>query len=82
MTARYLVGCDGAQSRVRNMAGIAFPGPTYPEVNRLGQFTRPDSVIRRDDGDHDVPGLGRLRAGFTRTERGVFGIGLHTPRAC
>ena len=29
VTARYLVGC----SRVRDMAGIPFPGTTYPEVN-------------------------------------------------
>ena len=44
VTARYLVGCDGAHSRVRDTAGIPFPGTTYPEVNRLGQirpgFTR------------------------------------------
>ena len=61
------------------MAGIAFPGLTYPEVNRLGQFTMPDSVKLRDDGDYDVPGLGRLRAGFTRTERGEFAIASYTP---
>ena len=36
VTARYLVGCDGAHSRVRDTAGIPFPGTTYPEVNRLG----------------------------------------------
>ena len=47
VTARYLVGCDGVRSRVRDMAGIAFPGITYPEVNRLGQFTMPDSVTLR-----------------------------------
>jgi 2-polyprenyl-6-methoxyphenol hydroxylase-like FAD-dependent oxidoreductase len=79
LTARYLVGCDGVQSRVRKMAGIAFPGLTYPEVNRLGQFTMPDTVTLRDDGDYDVPGLGRLRAGFTRTERGEFAIASYTP---
>ncbi len=73
--ARYLVGCDGAHSQVRGTAGIAFPGTTYPEVNRLAQVTVPDSVTRLDHGDLDVPGLGRIRAGFTRTERGVFGFG-------
>ena len=41
MTARYLVGCDGASGRVRDMAGIPFPGTTYPEVQRLAQVTIP-----------------------------------------
>ena len=75
VTARYLVGCDGAHSRVRDTAGIAFPGTTYPEVNRLAQASLPDSVTRLDDGGLDVPGLGRIRAGFTRTDGGVFGFG-------
>jgi 2-polyprenyl-6-methoxyphenol hydroxylase-like FAD-dependent oxidoreductase len=75
VTARYLVGCDGAHSRVRDAAGIPFPGTTYPEVNRLGQVTVPDSVTRLDNGDLDVPGLGRIRAGFTQTGRGVFALG-------
>ena len=78
VTARYLVGCDGAHSRVRDAAGIGFPGTTYPEVNRLAQVTLPDSVTRLDNGDLDVPGLGRIRAGFTRTDRGVFGFGSLT----
>src|SRR5690349_2271154 len=75
VTARYLVGCDGAHSKVRDTAGIGFPGTTYPEVNRLAQVTLPDSVTRLDNG---VPGLGRIRAGFTRTDRGVFGFGSLT----
>src|ERR1700730_3760640 len=35
LTARYLVGCDGAHSKVRDTTGIPVPGTTYPEVNRL-----------------------------------------------
>jgi 2-polyprenyl-6-methoxyphenol hydroxylase-like FAD-dependent oxidoreductase len=81
VTARYLVGCDGAHSTVRDTAGIPFPGITYPEVNRLAHVTLPDSVIRLDNGDLDVPGLGRLRAGFTRTGSGVFGFGSLTSGA-
>ena len=78
VTAHYLAGCDGAHSRVRDRAGIPFPGTTYPEVNRLGQVTLPDSVTRLDNGDLDVPGLGRIRPGFTRTDRGVFAFGRLT----
>ncbi|HEU4945542.1 MAG TPA: FAD-dependent monooxygenase [Kribbella sp.] len=78
-TARYLVGCDGAHSRVRDMAGIPFPGTTYPEVNRFAQVTMPDSLTRLGNGDLDVPGLGRIPWGYTRTERGVFAVGSLTP---
>jgi len=72
---RFLVGCDGAYSRVRDLAGITFPGTTYPDVNRLGQVRIHESVTRLDNGDLDVPGLGRLTAGYTRTDHGVFGFG-------
>ncbi|MGO4615062.1 FAD-dependent monooxygenase [Nocardia sp. 2YAB30] len=75
MTARYLVGCDGARSRVRDMADILFPGTVYPEVNRLAQITVPDSVTRLDNGDLEVPGFGTIRGGFTRTDHGLFGLG-------
>jgi 2-polyprenyl-6-methoxyphenol hydroxylase-like FAD-dependent oxidoreductase len=34
--ADYVVGCDGAHSAVRNLAGIAFPGSTYPDECLLG----------------------------------------------
>jgi 2-polyprenyl-6-methoxyphenol hydroxylase-like FAD-dependent oxidoreductase len=78
LTARYLVGCDGGRSPVRDLAGIPFPGTTYPEVNRLGQVTLADSVTMLDNGDLDVPGLGLIRAGFTRTEHGVFSFGRIT----
>ena len=72
--ARYLVGCDGGRSRVRELAGIGFPGTTYPEVNRLGQVAVPESVARAGDGGLEIPGLGRVGWGFTRTERGLFAL--------
>nr|WP_062332512.1 FAD-dependent monooxygenase [Herbidospora sakaeratensis] len=75
VSARYLVGCDGARSRVRDRAGIPFPGTDYPEVNRLAQVTLPDAVTVLGDGDLDVPGFGVVRAGFTRTDRGLLGVG-------
>ncbi len=79
VTARYLVGCDGSHSRVRDMAGIPFPGITYPEVQRLAQVTVPESVTVLDNGDLDVAGLGRISFGFTRTERGEFAVGSTDP---
>ncbi|WP_410671090.1 FAD-dependent monooxygenase [Amycolatopsis sp. cmx-4-68] len=36
--ADYVVGCDGAHSRVRELAGIGFPGTTDDELMRLGHF--------------------------------------------
>jgi 2-polyprenyl-6-methoxyphenol hydroxylase-like FAD-dependent oxidoreductase len=75
VTGRYLVGCDGGRSRVRDQAGIAFPGVTYPEVNRLAQVWLAGSATRLDNGDLEVPGLGRVRSGFTRTEGGTFAFG-------
>ncbi|MEV0646638.1 FAD-dependent monooxygenase [Phytomonospora sp. NPDC050363] len=74
MSARYLVGCDGGRSRIRELAGIAFPGVSYPEVNRLAQVTLSDPVTVRDDGGLDVPGFGTIAFGFTRTEGGLFGM--------
>ncbi|MEU7219337.1 FAD-dependent monooxygenase [Nocardia iowensis] len=78
VTARYLVGCDGGRSRIRDLAGIAFSGTTYPEVNRLAQVTVHDSVTVLDNGDIDVPGLGTIHSGFTRTERGVFAFAVNS----
>ncbi|WP_329537542.1 FAD-dependent monooxygenase (plasmid) [Streptomyces sp. NBC_01450] len=75
VTARYLAGCDGARSRVRDAAGIAFPGTTYPEVNRLAQVTFPDTVTVLGNGDLDVAGFGTVQGGFTRTGRGLLGVG-------
>jgi 2-polyprenyl-6-methoxyphenol hydroxylase-like FAD-dependent oxidoreductase len=79
VTARYLVGCDGASSRVRDLAGIPFPGITYPEVQRLAQVTVPESVTLLENGDIDVDGVGRIHFGFTRTERGEFALGSTNP---
>jgi 2-polyprenyl-6-methoxyphenol hydroxylase-like FAD-dependent oxidoreductase len=79
VNARYLVGCDGAHSRVRDLAGIPFPGMTYPEVNRLGSFGMPDSVTRLDDGGYEIPGYGRLPFGYTQTTNGVIAVSSYTP---
>jgi 2-polyprenyl-6-methoxyphenol hydroxylase-like FAD-dependent oxidoreductase len=78
VSARFLVGCDGPRSRVRGLAGIPFPGTGYAEVNRLAHVTLADPVTQLDDGGLDVPGLGRIHPGFTRTDRGVFALGRRT----
>jgi 2-polyprenyl-6-methoxyphenol hydroxylase-like FAD-dependent oxidoreductase len=79
VTARYLAGCDGSRSRIRDLAGIPFPGTTYPEVIRVGSVTLADSVTVLGNGDLDVPGAGTIRAGFTRTGRGTLAFGPVTP---
>jgi 2-polyprenyl-6-methoxyphenol hydroxylase-like FAD-dependent oxidoreductase len=79
VTARYLVGCDGAHSRVRELADIPFPGITYPEIQRLAQVTVPESVTVLENGDIEVAGVGRIAFGFTRTERGEFAVGSTDP---
>src|SRR5436309_2922821 len=79
LTAPYLVGCDGASSRVRDLAGIPFPGTTYPEVQRLAVVTVPESVTVLENGDIDVAGVGRIPFGFKRTERGEFAVGSTNP---
>jgi 2-polyprenyl-6-methoxyphenol hydroxylase-like FAD-dependent oxidoreductase len=79
VSAPYLVGCDGASSRVRDLAGFAFLGITYPEVQRLALVTVPESVTLLENGDIDVAGVGRISFGFTRTERGEFALGSTNP---
>lgn len=72
---RYLVGCDGAHSRVRKQAGIGFPGVTSGEISRIGRVTLPAELIVAGTGEVDVPGYGRLRpATRTRTAHGALSI--------
>ena len=72
VSARFLVGCDGGRSRVREMAGIAMSGDALPEVERLASVTVPDSVTVLDDGALAVAGVGTIPFGYTATEHGVF----------
>jgi 2-polyprenyl-6-methoxyphenol hydroxylase-like FAD-dependent oxidoreductase len=61
LKASYAVGCDGAHSLVRKMAGIGFPGVTSGTVMRLGRVTLPTATIVPGTTEIDVPGAGRLR---------------------
>jgi 2-polyprenyl-6-methoxyphenol hydroxylase-like FAD-dependent oxidoreductase len=60
LRARYVVGCDGARSAVRKLAGIGFPGVTSNEVSRIGRVRLPPEMIVAGTGEVDVPGAGRL----------------------
>ncbi|MDP4505537.1 FAD-dependent monooxygenase [Nonomuraea turcica] len=63
--ARYVVGCDGGRSLVRELAGIDFPGTTDDHVLRLGHFST-DGVA-----DPFKPlELAGLEPGWNRTPRG------------
>jgi 2-polyprenyl-6-methoxyphenol hydroxylase-like FAD-dependent oxidoreductase len=81
VTARYIAGCDGGRSHVREAVGIPFPGTTYPEVNRMGTVAIHESVTLLDDGDLDVPGAGIIRFGYTHTDRGILAVAPQGPGA-
>jgi 2-polyprenyl-6-methoxyphenol hydroxylase-like FAD-dependent oxidoreductase len=68
--ARYVVGCDGARSAVRSLAGIGFPGETDGEVLRLGHFRLAEGTGVFEHPHVEVPGYGPLRPGWNRTGRG------------
>jgi 2-polyprenyl-6-methoxyphenol hydroxylase-like FAD-dependent oxidoreductase len=73
--AAYLVGCDGAHSQVRKLAGIAFPGYTSSEVSLIGRVTLPDAVAVAWSNEVELPGLGRiLLTQQQRTPRGMYSI--------
>lgn len=58
LSATYLVGCDGGRSRVRKLAGFAFPGtdPTITGYQALVEFDAPE----------------KLTKGWQRTPRGLI----------
>ena len=60
---------------MRKLAGIGFPGYTWPEVSLIGRVTLPDAVIVAGSGDAELPGLGRVRlTQQQRTPRGMYSI--------
>ena len=60
LTARYLVGCDGAHSVLRKRLGIDFPGLTGPDISRLARVRIPGEAVSRVRDGLDIRGLGRL----------------------
>jgi 2-polyprenyl-6-methoxyphenol hydroxylase-like FAD-dependent oxidoreductase len=62
VSARYLVGCDGAHSLVRKHAGIGFPGYTSDTIARIARVTiASDRIARANDG-FDIPDIGHVAA--------------------
>jgi 2-polyprenyl-6-methoxyphenol hydroxylase-like FAD-dependent oxidoreductase len=78
--ARYIVGCDGARSRVRNIIGSGFPGGTYrqlfyvADVEATGTAANGELHIDLDEADFlgifPLADQGRVRLiGTVRDER-------------
>lgn len=74
LTARYLVGADGAHSVTRKAAGIGFPGITYERTMTLqASVTMPDGWVDPETGVLNVPGHGPVRPFLPhRTDNGGF----------
>jgi 2-polyprenyl-6-methoxyphenol hydroxylase-like FAD-dependent oxidoreductase len=78
LTTRYLVGADGGKSLVRKSIGIDFPGTTSASVSRLGHVSVP-AGWKTADGGLDMPGVGLLRFGANRLDRGWVAFGEIEP---
>ncbi|MFB4281395.1 FAD-dependent monooxygenase [Nonomuraea sp. MTCD27] len=76
LRTRYLVGCDGAHSAVRKLAGIGFPGVSAADVvSRTAHVTVPGAVIRPERAELEVPGAGTFGLWtWHRTERGAYAM--------
>ncbi|TDC97419.1 FAD-dependent oxidoreductase [Nonomuraea deserti] len=76
LRTRYLVGCDGAHSTVRKLAGIGFPGVvTAGVVSRAAHVSVPGAVLRMERAEMEVPGAGTFGLyAWHRTERGAYAI--------
>lgn len=77
--ASYLVGCDGARSKVRELIGTGFPGGTYPhvfyvaDVEARGPALNGELHVDLDEADFLAvfPLAGQGRARLIGTVRGV-----------
>lgn len=76
LVAPYVVGCDGAHSRVRELAGIEFSGVTDSTVvSRAAEVVIPGSSPAPGTAEIEVPGAGRLGLyRWNRTPRGAWAM--------
>ncbi|PWH05054.1 FAD-dependent oxidoreductase [Brachybacterium endophyticum] len=80
LSARYLIGGDGARSTVRKQSGIPFPGNTDRHIVARSALIAPsDQLTPAGPGKLHVAGLGDIAEAFHRTERGVVTIALRDP---
>ncbi|MBY8880457.1 FAD-dependent monooxygenase [Streptomyces sp. PLK6-54] len=75
LRARYVVGADGADSAVRTLSGIGFPGVARDRsVSRQAHAVVPCAWMDPATGGLTVPGYGEVPPFLPqRTERGSFG---------
>ncbi|MFD8011280.1 FAD-dependent monooxygenase [Streptomyces sp. NPDC058955] len=76
---RYLVGCDGADSVVRQAVGIGFAGDEQPFHGTVSDFTvGPDSVLNQHMGAKEYPAglfaVSPIGPGTVRVLTGEFGV--------
>jgi 2-polyprenyl-6-methoxyphenol hydroxylase-like FAD-dependent oxidoreductase len=75
----FVIGCDGGRSKVRELAGIDFPGSTDREVLRLGHFAGETQLFGTPDGLQLQPGWNRTPRGrvlVTSLRPGVHIVGV------
>ncbi|MGY1438544.1 FAD-dependent monooxygenase [Streptomyces reniochalinae] len=81
---RYLVGCDGEASTVREAAGIAFPGRETPFYGIVGDFDLTDELFGRLGAHQYADGLFTVAPTSPSTLRvtvGEFGVRPPDPDA-
>jgi 2-polyprenyl-6-methoxyphenol hydroxylase-like FAD-dependent oxidoreductase len=83
---RYVVGCDGASSAVRELAGIEFPGTDSPFYGIIGDLElEPSAELLEWLGVHQLPlGLcmiGPAGPGVLRVATGEFDVNAPDPDA-
>ncbi|WP_210604180.1 FAD-dependent monooxygenase [Brevibacterium oceani] len=76
LAASYVIGCDGAHSDVRRLAGIGFPGVTDDDViSRSADVVIAGTSVSSGQVTVDVPGVGPLGLySWNRTQRGAWSM--------